>query len=203
VVSDYLGRIYNKDSVLEWLISPDGFADGEVLVKHIRSLKDVVELKFSKDSKSGKWTCPVTRKEVGIGSSKFVAHAECGDVFAESAIKEIESEICLECGTKVDKENIIALNASSAKDIDRLQKRMERLAGEGLTHSLKKVGSKKKRKDDEDDKKKNKKLKHKHEQVDGGINNKDALDISRKIMKNVSGNEKSRSNTVRDLYLQA
>ncbi|KAK9462712.1 Rtf2 RING-finger-domain-containing protein [Lipomyces oligophaga] len=142
IVSDCLGHLYNKDAVLEYLISPEEFGDR---VETIKTVRDVVELKISQ-TKGGKWICPITRKEIRAGGSKFVYHAECGHVFSETALKEIVDTACLECGTEYSKENIIVINPIAEKDIARLQERMSRLRAEGLSHSLKPVGGKKKRK---------------------------------------------------------
>ena len=50
VVSDCLGTLYNKDSVLEFLLAEEGSAEKvkgkEVLGGRVKGLKDVVEVKF-------------------------------------------------------------------------------------------------------------------------------------------------------------
>ncbi|EWC46401.1 hypothetical protein DRE_04344 [Drechslerella stenobrocha 248] len=48
VVSDSLGRLFNKDAVIEWLIEPDKFGDGEGVMKSsgVKGLKDVVDVNF-------------------------------------------------------------------------------------------------------------------------------------------------------------
>ncbi|KAK7204311.1 Rtf2 RING-finger-domain-containing protein [Myxozyma melibiosi] len=158
LVSDFLGRLYNKDAVLEWLIAPETYGEGEVLVPHIKSLKDVVVLKIAKDESTGKWICPVTGKEMKAGGAKFVYHAECGHVFAESALKEIEEDECLECSTATAKENLIVINPVLDSDVEKLKARMERLSADGLTHALKSASAaKKKRKQGDGDGKSKKK----------------------------------------------
>ncbi|KAK9469590.1 Rtf2 RING-finger-domain-containing protein, partial [Lipomyces arxii] len=146
IVCDYMGRLYNKSALLEWLISPEKYGDGQYTVPHIKSMKDVIELKIAKSDRSGQWVCPITGKELRSGGTKFVCISECGHVFAERALQEIDSAQCLECNTSFKKDNIIILNPILKADIETLKKRYERLMSEGLTNSLKQLISKKKRK---------------------------------------------------------
>ncbi|KAK9382313.1 Rtf2 RING-finger-domain-containing protein [Kockiozyma suomiensis] len=186
IVSDYLGRLYNKDAILEWLISPESFGDGEALVSHIKTLKDVVELKISKDEAGSKWICPITGKEMKAGGSKFVYHAECGHVFAESALKEIEEDSCLECGETTTKDNLIIINPLLETDIELLQKRIEKLQAEGLTHSLKSASSKKKRRHNADEQKTKSKKNHKEEKRING----DIADATQRVLESVQQSKK-------------
>ncbi|KAK9472918.1 Rtf2 RING-finger-domain-containing protein [Dipodascopsis tothii] len=192
VVSDYLGRLYNKDAVLEWLIAPDTFADGPGLVGHIKSIKDVVEVHFGRQDGSDRWVCPVTRKELGAGS-RFVYHAECGHVFAESALKEIAGDSCLECGAPVARDNRVLLNAAADADVAALRARLDRLAAAGLSHALKKASRKKKR--DRDDGADKKRRRH------DGINNKDAAAAAAAVMHAVNS-KSARSDNVDGLYIK-
>ena len=112
-VSDCLGRLYNKDAILKFLLpSEDGTSKAdseEFLAGRVRSLKDVVEIKFEVEEQaqmnasSGarhrreKWVCPVTRKELGA-SVRSAYLTPCGHAFSETAIKEISEEICLQVG---------------------------------------------------------------------------------------------------------
>ena len=109
VVSDCVGRLYNKDAILKFLLpSEDGTSktdSEEFLAGRVRSLKDVVEVKFEVEEQaqmeagSGarhrkeKWVCPVARKELGA-SVRSAYLSPCGHVFSETAIKEISEEIC-------------------------------------------------------------------------------------------------------------
>lgn len=112
VVSDHLGKLYNKDTVLRFLLpSEDDVSKAdqeEYLGERIRSLKDVVEVKFEVDKDDGRvfdggdtthrqerWVCPVTRKELGP-NVRSVYLSPCGHAFSESAIKEVSEEICLQ-----------------------------------------------------------------------------------------------------------
>ncbi|KAL8962739.1 MAG: hypothetical protein Q9193_000898 [Seirophora villosa] len=146
IVSDSTGNLYNKDAVLENLLgaakqSQDGanVAGNDRTAGTIKSLKDVVEVRFdieeeeegdksSKSSSSLRLVCPVSGKRLGPGV-KAVYLVPCGHAFAESAVREMPGEQCLQK--------------------DRLRDRLSRLQSTGLTHSLKKAsGSGKKRKKD-------------------------------------------------------
>lgn len=107
VVSDWLGKLYNKDSVLRFLLpAEDGASKAdneEVLGGRVRSLKDVVEVKFEIDAEAKdagahrreKWVCPVTRKELGP-KVKSVYLSPCGHAFSESAVREVSERTCLQ-----------------------------------------------------------------------------------------------------------
>ncbi|CCX05248.1 Similar to UPF0549 protein C1D4.09c; acc. no. Q10154 [Pyronema omphalodes CBS 100304] len=148
VVSDSLGRLYNKDAIIEWLLrGTEAYGDGEeVLQGRVKSLKDVVEVKFEvlreegKDAESGReerWVCPVSRKELGQGV-KAVYIVPCGHVLAESAVKE--------CTKPYDEIDVIPINPEEQKDIERLQERIKTHAANSLTHALKKLAEKKSKK---------------------------------------------------------
>lgn len=154
IVSDSAGKLYNKDAIIEVLLpSEDGSAKSEheaVLGGRVKSLRDVVEVKFSieKDPKNNneKRVCPITSKELGA-TTRAVYVIPCGHAFAESAVKEVPGDTCLQCNEPYKPENVIAILPIAKDEIERLAARSERLKQEGLTHSLKKApGGGKKRK---------------------------------------------------------
>lgn len=175
VVSDAVGKLYNKDAVLEALIvNGSNNAENKSKVDHISSLKDIVEVRFSSEedsdgknerrSPASKWVCPVTNKSLGPGV-KAVYLVPCGHAFSENAVKEVAGDVCLEvrslnvcvngstaakifqCNEPYNPENVITILPISNKDKDRLKSRILKLREQGLTHSLKKVqGASKKRK---------------------------------------------------------
>lgn len=142
-VSDATGRLYNYEAVLKHLMPSDEAADPTTASVTIRSLRDIVKLKFL--NRGGNWICPVSLKEVGP-STRSVYLVPCGHVFAEVAITEIKEDLCPECSEPFERENVIAILPTTEKDIERLVKRMEDLKGNGLSHSLKKDKSEKKKK---------------------------------------------------------
>ncbi|GFP54987.1 hypothetical protein ACSS6W_002901 [Trichoderma asperelloides] len=143
VVSDWRGRLYNYEAILQGLMPSDDPNEVTPAALGIRSLRDVAKLKFSK--MGDKWACPISMKEMGP-TTKSVYLVPCGHVFAEVAITEIKEEACPECGEAFTQENVIAILPTAEKDLDRLQKRIEDLQANGLTHTLKKGKSEKKKK---------------------------------------------------------
>lgn len=175
-MADHLGRLYNKDAMIEWLLKGlEAFGDGEEVLKGrgVGGLKDVASVRFQvlepipgeesngngalEQTEGGerkeRWVCPVTRKELGPGV-RAVFLVPCGCAFTESAIKETaghkkegEDSECLQCGKPYNPRDIISINPTAEADTARLGARMKDLASLGLAHSLKKAaGEKKKRK---------------------------------------------------------
>lgn len=109
IVSDSTGNLYNKDAVLEKLLDggqkshEENVADSDRTSGAISSLRDVVEVQFSveEEEKGGQKSstlrliCPVSGKTLGPGV-KAVYLVPCGHAFAESAIKEMPGDQCLE-----------------------------------------------------------------------------------------------------------
>ncbi|MCJ1386090.1 hypothetical protein MMC17_009215 [Xylographa soralifera] len=169
VVSDSAGILYNKDAILEFLLPQDNEVPGrskaddeEVLGGRVRSLKDVVEVKFEveqdgadrDDGKASprklKWICPITNKLLSPGV-RAVYLVPCGHAFLESTVREIHGEACLQCNEAYTTGNIIMILPTLSADKENLNARAQKLKDQGLTHSLKKVtGSGKKRKKNED-----------------------------------------------------
>ncbi|KAF3905343.1 hypothetical protein AA313_de0205865 [Arthrobotrys entomopaga] len=54
IASDSLGRLFNRPAVLEWLLKPSKFGDGEEVMKQsgVKSLKDIVQVNFEVSSTS-------------------------------------------------------------------------------------------------------------------------------------------------------
>ncbi|KAK1767878.1 Rtf2 RING-finger-domain-containing protein [Phialemonium atrogriseum] len=172
VVSDWRGRLYNYETVLEKLMPSDdsnnndddnttpATANGESKELNfastgIKSLRDVVKLKFKRYSPPGEkgreiWACPLSLKELGP-ATKAVYLVPCGHVFAEVSIKTIQEELCPECSESFESDNVIDILPTEQSDMERLSKRMDGLVASGLTHSLRKDKSqgKKKRKADD------------------------------------------------------
>ena len=107
IVSDWSGKLFNKDAVLESLIAGTAenpeVKEGEGDDVRIGSLRDVVEVKFVTEEASTReesrrsaprWLCPITNKSLGPGV-KAVYLVPCGHAFAESALKELSANDCL------------------------------------------------------------------------------------------------------------
>jgi len=99
IVSCELGRLYNKDALLQFLLDrgkqPE---DTQRRLQHIRKLKDVKELQLSKNpshriDKNGtthgaEYHCPISTLEMN-GRHKFGFILQTGTVLSERAIKQL------------------------------------------------------------------------------------------------------------------
>uniref|UniRef100_A0A8C6VJC3 Replication termination factor 2 n=1 Tax=Naja naja TaxID=35670 RepID=A0A8C6VJC3_NAJNA len=140
IVACELGRLYNKDAVIEFLLDK---SSDKVLVEaasHIKSIKNVIELNLSDnpawtgdkgntkgdkyaDIQSAHFICPVVGLEMN-GRHRFCFLRNCGCVFSERALKEIKTETCHKCGVPFQDDDVIVLNGSK-EDVEILKKRME------------------------------------------------------------------------------
>jgi len=149
IVADALGRIYNKEAMIRFLLDRKGaFRDGERICAHIESFKDLVDLKLADNpgyvaSASGAsalttgtkgdevlvpmWACPITMREMN-GKYPFLYLSPCGHVFSDQALKQVPSQSCLVCSTPFTIDDTIPINPTEQADIDRLQARMERIS---------------------------------------------------------------------------
>ncbi|OTA96258.1 hypothetical protein M434DRAFT_393105 [Hypoxylon sp. CO27-5] len=160
-VSDYRGRLYNYESVLQCLMPSSSETpipetqEAEFARTGIKSLKDVVKLKVTtrKDETGREFAaCPVSMKELGA-ATKSVYVVPCGHVFAEVAMREISDaeKQCPECSAPFEERDVIPILSTDEVEMDKLSKRVDNLKALGLTHSLKKDkgANKKKRKAEE------------------------------------------------------
>ncbi|KAI0785915.1 Rtf2 RING-finger-domain-containing protein [Abortiporus biennis] len=99
IVSCALGKLYNKDAIIEFLLDRSAYGDGENICSHIRSLKDVKTLKLThntiKAPPSGDsnievapFVCPLNFKEMN-GVQPFVYLWPCGCVFSQAGLKAV------------------------------------------------------------------------------------------------------------------
>ncbi|KAI5309249.1 hypothetical protein KEM55_003684 [Ascosphaera atra] len=156
IVSDSGGNLYNKDAILRYLL-PGEDVEGisskadcdEILGGRVKSIRDVVEVKFEVDENAKdptkRFICPITQKALGP-STRSVYLVPCGHAFAEEAIREAPSDRCLQCNEPYTTDNIIPIIPIKESDGERLETRIRSLAEKGLTHSLKKASGNKKRK---------------------------------------------------------
>ncbi|KAJ8107332.1 hypothetical protein OPT61_g8941 [Boeremia exigua] len=170
VVGDAAGTLYNKDAVIEFLLTEDGrekeeagkvadvkkdgeFAELGCAGDRLKGLKDVVEIKFEmgkeeKKEGSGRsesWVCPITGRELGPGA-KAVYIVPCGHAFAGSVVKEVAGSVCLQCNEPYAENDVIPILPTIPTDLARLNLRLKTLKEKGLTHALKKAPGSKKRK---------------------------------------------------------
>ena len=158
VVSDCHGRLYNKDTILEYLVEGARKEDAERITQGaIKTLKDVVEVKFELDDEASAkekggfevWKCPVTNALLGPGS-KAAYVVPCGHAFSGSALKAVagseSGDKCLACETAYAPNDVIPILPLADTDVARLALRVKTLKEKGLAHSLKKVGGKESKK---------------------------------------------------------
>jgi hypothetical protein len=97
VVSCGLGKLYNKDAIIEYLLDKSAYGDGEEICGHIRSLKDVKTLKLtprstptspSDASELAQFVCPLNVKEMN-GAQPFIYIRSCGCVFSQSGFRTV------------------------------------------------------------------------------------------------------------------
>lgn len=140
IVSCELGNLYNKESVLEFLL--DKASATSDIAKHIRNLKDVKELKLTEnpafeeelkgeradayqDFQACRYICPVVGIEMN-GRYKFCFLWKCGCVFSERALKEVKSSVCHKCGQTFSDEDVVIINGSEEEFETMKSKMLER-----------------------------------------------------------------------------
>ncbi|KAJ3220257.1 Protein RTF2 [Dinochytrium kinnereticum] len=139
VVGCRLGRLYNKDKLIEFLLDRKGFGEGEAVAGHITKASDVITLNLapnpallqqdsgqsailgtiSDKTRLAAWICPITCKEMN-GKTR-----SCGCVLSEQAFKEIPSQTCLQCSKPFSPEDLIPINSEIPEEIERLRKAVE------------------------------------------------------------------------------
>lgn len=208
VVSDSSGKLYNKSTILEYLVESARKEDADTITQGaIKSLKDVVEVKFEIDTaatssvvKGEAWKCPITGDKLGPGS-KAVYLVPCGHAFSGSAIKEVSGEKCLTCESGYATNDVIPILPTGATDIARLALRVKTLQEKGLAHSLKKSsGGKKRKKGKEENGEVEEKVK-KTKEDSSGINNSSAASIAAKVLQEqeLSKKKKMQNENVKSL----
>ncbi|KAM6053789.1 replication termination factor 2 isoform 1-T1 [Chlamydotis macqueenii] len=140
IVACELGRLYNKDAVIEFLLDKSADKTPMEAASHIKSIKNVTELNLADnpawsgdkecikgdkydDFQSARFICPVVGLEMN-GRHRFCFLRNCGCVFSERALKEIKSEVCHKCGVPFQEEDVIVINGNK-EDVEVLKKRME------------------------------------------------------------------------------
>ncbi|KAM9260266.1 replication termination factor 2 isoform 4-T4 [Cariama cristata] len=110
IVACELGRLYNKDAIIKFLLDKSADKTPMEAASHIKSIKNVTELNLADnpawsgdkesikgdkydDIQSARFICPVVGLEMN-GRHRFCFLKNCGCVFSERALKEIKSEVC-------------------------------------------------------------------------------------------------------------
>ena len=114
IVGDRLGQLYNKTSVIEYLLNKNKAKGFE----HIKSLKNVKDLKCIIND-NGYIQCQISQEEFS-GLNKFYFLWTCGCVFSKTAIDELHiKDKCINCNIPFDINNdLISLNYNKHKKIE-------------------------------------------------------------------------------------
>ncbi|KAG1829984.1 Rtf2 RING-finger-domain-containing protein [Suillus variegatus] len=162
IVSCALGKLYNKDAIIEHLLDKTAYGDAAKICGHIRSLKDIKVLKLTQISPPpppdlsadvAKFVCPLTFKEMN-GGQPFVYILTCGCVFSQSGLRTVlgsspsngntaadeQLEVCPQCATKFSRSSDIFTINPPLEEEERMYAAME------LRRSLEPVKKSKKRK---------------------------------------------------------
>ncbi|XP_061894316.1 replication termination factor 2 [Entelurus aequoreus] len=140
IVSCELGRLYNKDAVIEYLLDKSAERPNAEAVTHIRGTKDIKELNLTdnpvwegerrntkgdryEDIHCGMFICPVVGLEMN-GRHRFCYLQSCGCVFSDRALKEVKTEICHKCGDPFQDSDVVVLNGTK-EDVEKLREKME------------------------------------------------------------------------------
>ncbi|XP_052257451.1 replication termination factor 2-like [Dreissena polymorpha] len=137
VMACELGRLYNKESALEFLIDRTKFECASSF-EHLRGLKDLKELNLTEnpsysrpqsmkgdgyvDIQDTKYICPVVGIEMN-GKHKFACLWSCGCVLSDRAMKEVKGDKCHKCGKPYQPEDVITLNCAN-EEVEELQSHM-------------------------------------------------------------------------------
>jgi len=128
IVSCALGKLYNKDSIIEYLLDRSAYGDGEKICGHIRSLKDVKTLTLtpnpaphstssSSSTDRPQFVCSLTLKEMN-GVQPFVYISTCGCVFTQAGLRTVSGAAAKtsEEGSGSEKENDAEKETGKAKE---------------------------------------------------------------------------------------
>lgn len=136
IVACELGRLYNKEAVIEHILNKDKTSASEN-ASHITKMSDVKELNLTdkadfkqKDRKGdeyidmndARYICPVTGLDMN-GRQRFYFAWKCGCVFSERAHKEVKTETCHKCGNPLEVNDVIIMNGTD-EEIDALREKM-------------------------------------------------------------------------------
>jgi len=148
IVACELGRLYNRLSVVEFLLGEGVFAQKKEDLKqngfgHIKSLKSVFPVHLQQNPEMNKqkaplrsdettsvavglFICPITQIDAN-GHHPFSALRTCGHVFSEKALNQMEGDVktCWLCNAPFEKSHVLPLNSTDPAVIASLEKRLE------------------------------------------------------------------------------
>ncbi|ESK97291.1 hypothetical protein Moror_17856 [Moniliophthora roreri MCA 2997] len=120
MVSCALGKFYNQDTILEYLLDKSTYGDGESVCGQMRSLKDVKTLNLAQNPTSAsdsteraQFVCSLTLKEMN-GSQSFIYISACGCAFSQAGLKTISASSSLKEGQDSPEPNLREMNMREA-----------------------------------------------------------------------------------------
>uniref|UniRef100_A0A914GTF0 Replication termination factor 2 n=1 Tax=Globodera rostochiensis TaxID=31243 RepID=A0A914GTF0_GLORO len=157
IVCCKLGRLYNKEAVLEAKLNKT--LSKNKATEHIHAFADVKELKLADnrawkdngpekgdiyiDMNESPWVCPITALPMN-GVNVFFVNWKCGCVFSEKAHNELKTNSCYGCGGPMDEGQFIKLYPE--EELFRIyQQRLDELAQRRQKKAEEKVGEKKRK----------------------------------------------------------
>lgn len=135
VVACKLGRLYNKDSIVMYLLNSrqDQELSDPVLkaeMNHIKSMKNVTTCKLinSKQPDSPYFACPISDREMN-GRSKFYFTKTCGCILSEQALRQFPStKNCLVCDRKdFEGERDLVVLYPKIEEIERIRRDISKI----------------------------------------------------------------------------
>ncbi|KAI9292917.1 DUF602-domain-containing protein [Neoconidiobolus thromboides FSU 785] len=120
VVVCALGKLYNKEAILEHLIngSASKYGDSDKICPHVTSMSHIKELNLTENptfdktkSSSSPFICPLNQKVMN-GNLPFVYISKCGCVFSKAGIKDLRgTEMkCPLCSKAYEEADITDIN---------------------------------------------------------------------------------------------
>lgn len=150
IVSDYKGNLLNKEAVLEWLLTPEkeDYSGQQIeMFKHIKSLKDIVDLGNVVDGKSSVLKCEVGDEVFGKSTTQFEYIASCGHVLPHKLLEQTSvDKRCPVCDGPYSEIDIVTINPCFEEEHNKLEQRARRLRSQGVAHNCKKISVGRKRK---------------------------------------------------------
>nr|XP_002125002.1 protein RTF2 homolog [Ciona intestinalis] len=151
IVACELGRLYNKDAVIEYLLDKD---KDKPKMDHIKGLKDLHTLVLTKnpswdnkaekgdsyiDTNAAKYICPVAGIEMN-GRYSFSYIGSCNCVLSDRALKQVRDNVCPVCCKQYTVDDVIVINGNEeqvSKLEEKLLKRKEMKSKNGKTKKKK------------------------------------------------------------------
>lgn len=148
IVSCPLGRLYNKDAIIHYLLDLKGPINKPstsqivtpAIASHIKSLKDIRELRLKEKPEAdligqkvvggtekfrAKYICPISGLDFN-GRYKFFYSIKCGCVISEKALREVpDDNLCIVCSLPYDSKDDLVIINGNQYEVEDLMKRLE------------------------------------------------------------------------------